>query len=587
METSRLTASMVSLPLSACLEIAIYSSVTDLISLLRLSRSVNVALRYLLYRTVAVGASAGKFLDSLAANGSFAAFGTVLVFEDRCAQVRPRLWAALLPTLVNLVGLTIAYDMPLPHRVIPEIAFRLTFFESLSYLGCMWAQLLTLQPGLEELILHDVIWGCIPDPQFLPRLRRLRGYPADIAKFTKFLTLEDVWFISKKPLSNGKPTLRSRSLPDFAVSPCRFSTLRISAPDFVRLSTAAPDVVSMLQHLVLDEDLTWSEFLLKSDVYGLGASTFGRAATALDRNFAHLRSVLVECLQSTQNRHYRPLLERIHSRCFAKILAGHCSAPVLEAFRFHAADGFAVWTGWGKESEQVQYWDENDTEITLLEPDAPAFFRYSWDLNGKGEETITTLVQRFTPRLFPPETRTRAREHPPKPSSKDETAEILLPALEWDFSEIVGPEIWAQAEDDVDDETKKAREEEDAARARTWDLVVGMVVDSMREPERRQWLHERRMEEESARMRAMRPPLVAEPDCADWSGPADQISGNLSNTDGEVPERLLREENTCPISEAIIKLLTTRAHEFMDGVDADEEMPALEDPEDVWVKSKL
>ncbi|KAJ6448651.1 hypothetical protein C8R45DRAFT_947867 [Mycena sanguinolenta] len=349
-------------------------SVTDLISLLRLSRSVNVALRYLLYRTVAVGASAGKFLDSLAANAHLRHLVRFLVFEDRCAQVRPRLWAALLPTLVNLVGLTIAYDMPLPHRVIPEIAFRLTFFESLSYLGCMWAQLLTLQPGLEELILHDVIWGCIPDPQFLPRLRRLRGYPADIAKFTKFLTLEDVWFISKKPLSNGKPTLRSRSLPDFAVSPCRFSTLRISAPDFVRLSTAAPDVVSMLQHLVLDEDLTWSEFLLKSDVYGLGASTFGRAATALDRNFAHLRSVLVECLQSTQNRHYRPLLERIHSRCFAKILAGHCSAPVLEAFRFHAADGFAVWTGWGKESEQVQYWDENDTEITLLEPEYSPLF---------------------------------------------------------------------------------------------------------------------------------------------------------------------------------------------------------------------
>ncbi|KAJ6448588.1 hypothetical protein C8R45DRAFT_1115192 [Mycena sanguinolenta] len=198
-----------------------------------------------------------------------------------------------------------------------------------------------------------------------------------------------------------------------------------------------------------------------------------------------------------------------------------------------------------------------------------------------------SLKPKVHPAVFPPETRTRAREHPPKPSSKDETAEILLPAFEWDFSEIVGPEIWAQAEDDVDDETKKAREEEDAARARTWDLVVGMVVDSMREPERRQWLHERRMEEESARMRAMRPPLVAEPDCADWSGPADQISGNLSNTDGEVPERLLREENTGPISEAIIKLLTTRAHEFMDGVDADEEMPALEDPEDVWVKSKL
>ncbi|KAJ6448650.1 hypothetical protein C8R45DRAFT_1115159 [Mycena sanguinolenta] len=206
------------------------------------------------------------------------------------------------------------------------------------------------------------------------------------------------------------------------------------------------------------------------------------------------------------------------------------------------------------------------------------------------EETITTLV--FTPRFFRLKPVLEREEHPPKPSSKDETAEILLPAFEWDFSEIVGPEIWAQAEDDVDDETKKAREEEDAARARTWDLVVGMVVDSMREPERRQWLHERRMEEESARMRAMRPPLVAEPDCADWSGPADirvivKSPATYPIRMARVPERLLREENTGPISEAIIKLLTTRAHEFMDGVDADEEMPALEDPEDVWVKSKL
>ncbi|KAJ6449961.1 hypothetical protein C8R45DRAFT_1114368 [Mycena sanguinolenta] len=145
---------------------------------------------------------------------------------------------------------------------------------------------------------------------------------------------------------------------------------------------------------------------------------------------------------------------------------------------------------------------------------------------GKVKKLGRSSKAKDHPAVAPPETRTRARVHPPKPSRQDAAAEIQLPELQWDFSEILGPQIWAQPEvnvDDVDPETKKAREEEDAARARTWDLVVGMVVESMREPERRQWLHERRMEEESARVRAMRTPLVAEPDCADWSGPAEYI----------------------------------------------------------------
>jgi hypothetical protein len=53
-------------------------------------------------------------------------------------------------------------------------------------------------------------------------------------------------------------------LSQFAASPARLSTLRISAPDFLLLFDAAPKLVLMLCHLVLDEDLSWSDFTLKS-----------------------------------------------------------------------------------------------------------------------------------------------------------------------------------------------------------------------------------------------------------------------------------------------------------------------------------
>ncbi|KAJ6449960.1 hypothetical protein C8R45DRAFT_1114367 [Mycena sanguinolenta] len=363
------TPCLVPLPLSAWLEVAVYSSLTELLSLLQLSRSINIALRYLLYRDIVVGASAQKLLTSLAANLQLRPLVRFLIFEDPSAHIHPRLWALVFPTLENLEALTIAYEIPLSHPIVSEAAFRLTFFESLCPLTYTWAQLVASQPGLEELILHEGFWTEAPAPHFLPRLRRIRGYPADIAKFAQFYALEHMWFISKKPLPSGRPTLRSRTLPNFASSACRLSTVRISAPDFLRLSTASPDIISMLRHLVLDEDLTWSEFLLQSDVHGLGGSTFGQVAAVLGRNFPFLRSVLLVCSQSPHNRNYRPLLQRVNARCFAKILAGHCSAPGLEAFRFYAEDGYAVWTDWGKETEQIWYGDEQDTNITTLEPE--------------------------------------------------------------------------------------------------------------------------------------------------------------------------------------------------------------------------
>jgi hypothetical protein len=49
-----------------------------------------------------------------------------------------------------------------------------------------------------------------------------------------------------------------------AASPSRLSTVRISALDFLTVLEAAPALLTSLRHLVVDEDLSWSNFTVES-----------------------------------------------------------------------------------------------------------------------------------------------------------------------------------------------------------------------------------------------------------------------------------------------------------------------------------
>ncbi|KAJ6454867.1 hypothetical protein C8R45DRAFT_1111815 [Mycena sanguinolenta] len=297
-----------------------------------------------------------------------------LQFSDPSASIPPRLWTLVFPTLENLEVLSIAYDIPLPGPALSYVTFRLTALECFSNVTHEWMDLIRSQPGLEELILRSSFTGDAPNPYQLPRLRRICAGPTEVSKFARLHDLQDVWFLHDTTIGSGRPSLSSSDLRNFSVSPSRLCTLRISTPDFLRLVDVAPNVVSMLIHLALDEDMTWSDFLLKSNTGGLVASTFGQAATALDRRFFYLRSIVLVCSQSIENRHHRPLLVCKNAKCFATVLAGNCTAVKLEAFRFYASDGYAIWTDWGGEREELAYWDTKDADEISFESEYANFF---------------------------------------------------------------------------------------------------------------------------------------------------------------------------------------------------------------------
>ncbi|KAJ6508207.1 hypothetical protein C8R45DRAFT_1089410 [Mycena sanguinolenta] len=365
---------LVNLPLSVYLHIGLFSRRAERLFLLQLTRQLYFALRHLLYRNIEVGAAAAKVVHSLACNVQLRPMVQSLQFSDPSASIPPRLWTLVFPTLENLEVLSIAYDIPLPGPALSYVTFRLTALECFSNVTHEWMDLIRSQPGLEELILRSSFTGDAPNPYQLPRLRRICAGPTEVSKFARLHDLQDVWFLHDTTIGSGRPSLSSSDLRNFSVSPSRLCTLRISTPDFLRLVDVAPNVVSMLIHLALDEDMTWSDFLLKSNTGGLVASTFGQAATALDRRFFYLRSIVLVCSQSIENRHHRPLLVCKNAKCFATVLAGNCTAVKLEAFRFYASDGYAIWTDWGGEREELAYWDTKDADEISFESEYANFF---------------------------------------------------------------------------------------------------------------------------------------------------------------------------------------------------------------------
>ncbi|KAJ7797375.1 hypothetical protein B0H14DRAFT_3548179 [Mycena olivaceomarginata] len=126
-----------------------------------------------------------------------------------------------------------------------------------------------------------------PRPRELPVLRSLKGHPADLAHWAfDRPSLDAMWFLGGRlqPTDSAKLTVCTSCL----------RSLRISAPDFVSLARATPTAICTLCHLVLDEDLTWSDFTLLSDEMGLGGSSLASACSLIENNEREEHSLKVE-----------------------------------------------------------------------------------------------------------------------------------------------------------------------------------------------------------------------------------------------------------------------------------------------------
>ncbi|KAJ7209391.1 hypothetical protein B0H12DRAFT_1242873 [Mycena haematopus] len=328
---------------AVCLEIALYSRLHERLALLQLSRPINTILLYLLYRNIAVGPSAAQLF--------FYQVESILFLDSSARAVDPAQWESILPAMDKLWFLGISSVVAFPPSVLHLIPFRLTCFRAISPVDTNWIDLIASQPELEEIALDCEFQGDVPAPDLLPRLRAMKARPADIANFARLhRNLLDLWFFTSEPL--GTSSLNACDLAKFAVSHSHLATIRISGPDLLLLFTAAPRFLSALRHIVLDEDLSWSEFPLVVDA-GLGECTFVRVATTLDHSMVHLRSVFLVCSQSRRHCAHRRLLTRNDGVTFARIMAAHSTAPTLNAFRFSAHDGYAIWNNWGGEDEEI------------------------------------------------------------------------------------------------------------------------------------------------------------------------------------------------------------------------------------------
>ncbi|KAF8180927.1 hypothetical protein K438DRAFT_1768117 [Mycena galopus ATCC 62051] len=317
-------------------EVGRLSCLPEVLVLLRLSKSINLFLNVLLYRHIVVRQSARRMVRTLATKRHLLSLVESIYFEDPTARIHPGQWASILPDMRNLVFLMITPFIPLSLDTIPSITFRLQAFCSTSTVDPVWAQFITSQRELTELVFNSDFYGDPPASGELPMLRAMKGRPSDLAKFAQHHRLVDLWFYTGYPL--GSRSLNSADLAQFAASPARLETLRISIPDFLKLLEAAPDVVLSVLHLVVDKDWSWSEFTRHSSS-SLAGSSLGKLGSALSRHFVHLRTLYLVCSQDKSQRAQRRLLTQADAVCFAKVLSSYFAAPSLRGFRWWSVDG--------------------------------------------------------------------------------------------------------------------------------------------------------------------------------------------------------------------------------------------------------
>jgi hypothetical protein len=183
-----------------------------------------------------------------------------VIFEDHDCRVDIKQWDAIFPAMKNLTHLVLPPSTFLMSPdILPLIKCRLQYFQALSSVEGVWLDFLSKMHTLEVFLLHESLHGRVLAP--LPRLHAIKALAADLAKFAEVhIALCHLWFDRSKPLAERQ--LGSVELTLFAGSSSRLDTIRISAPNLLLLISGAPEFVSMLSHIVVDEDLTWSDFTL-------------------------------------------------------------------------------------------------------------------------------------------------------------------------------------------------------------------------------------------------------------------------------------------------------------------------------------
>ncbi|KAF7375535.1 hypothetical protein MSAN_00441700 [Mycena sanguinolenta] len=352
-------------PESVWLEVALCSPLAQILVLLRLGPTVYRALVHLLYRRIRVTVSAPLLVDTLASNLSLPPLVSSLLHGRPHHSCGSCPLGAILPRLENLKTLVVAPSaIPMPLEAIPLIKFHLSTFHAITAIEGPWVDFIAACPSLESIVLHGDFHGQTPSSRALRNLRSIQARPEVIARFaSRDARLTEAWFFMPESMPLVSGHLYTKDLKKFTASPSCLETIRACTADLLLLIAAAPGVLHTLRSIVVDEDLTWSEFKLK---YGppLTKNALTNLAKSLDRTFIHLRRLFLVCSQTYLGRCRRPLLTRKDARCFANIMHTYSSAPFLHTFHFAAVDSYVGVMRWGGLDERMEYvdadaeWDE-------------------------------------------------------------------------------------------------------------------------------------------------------------------------------------------------------------------------------------
>ncbi|KAJ7750620.1 hypothetical protein B0H16DRAFT_1460717 [Mycena metata] len=340
------------LPADVLLDIAELSTQHERLTLARVSKAFTRLYNPVIYRLNYVGSNAKKFVHSLANNPRLPPLVLKLIFdESRDTLVDVEEWSAVLPAMVNLHYIGIVPTIPLPRHVLPLLTFRLRGFGSTGDVVGPWAELVASQSELEELRLQADFFGVVPGPNQLPRLRLIQGRPADIARCAQH-QFKQIWFYRSPPF--GRRSLKAADLTLLACSPARLLDICICACYFTRLLHTAPQMLTTLRHILLDEELDWSNFTI--DPHAPVANSIKNFAVALTRaQFPRLESVLLICSRNTADHGSRRRLSCADGAYFLEAFKTYLPGPRFCSLRLFAFDGCVGFNEWGSSAQTTTY----------------------------------------------------------------------------------------------------------------------------------------------------------------------------------------------------------------------------------------
>ncbi|KAK7007800.1 hypothetical protein R3P38DRAFT_3211442 [Favolaschia claudopus] len=312
----------VSLPPSVYYEVAHFSERPERLSLYRVSKRVRALVRGLLYRKIRVGKDAGNLVvRSLAKNPELPQIVELLWFYHRDTLVEGKYWHVALAAMKNLWLLIIPGKLDIPRQLIPRLPFQLRYFGSVSNVSGNWPEFLFSQVALQDIVINGEFRGTsYPGKGTLPALRRVKAQAFDLARLIQHHhTLRIIWLLTPPPYL-AQLTLGEVDLLRIAKTRSRLTTIRINVPDFLAFMEAAPSALFTLRDIVLDEDLSWSAFTLKTeDVQYLWESPLQKLAASLDSRFESLVTVFLVFNNRKRSRigNNRRLLSITDASCFA------------------------------------------------------------------------------------------------------------------------------------------------------------------------------------------------------------------------------------------------------------------------------